>query len=64
MSVVLFEGLQDQIEVIIDVNDNPWFKRVHVGGFLDIVDIRFSIRGLDKCETRTRQDLDPTRSFS
>ena len=36
MSVALFNGLSDKIEVIVDEDNKPWFKRVHVGSFLEI----------------------------
>ena len=56
MSVVLFDGLQSQIEVIIDTERNPWFKRAHVGKFLGLQKILMSVEGLDKQEMVGRDD--------
>ena len=47
------------IEVFVDSDEQKWFKRVHVGKFLGIEDIRTSFNGLEKCEILTR--LVPTR---
>ena len=62
MSVVLFDGLQSQIEVIIDTERNPWFKRAHVGELLGQKKVLMSIEGLDKQEMVRRDDMDATVS--
>ena len=49
------------IEVLVDSRDQNWFKRVHVGKFLGIENIRTSVNDLEKCEMLTRQELVPTR---
>ena len=49
------------IEVFVDSRDQNWFKRVHVGKFLGIENIRTSVNDLEKCEMLTRQELVPTR---
>ena len=49
------------IEVLVDSRDQNWFKRVHVGTFLGIENIRTSVNDLEKCEMLTRQELVPTR---
>ena len=45
------------IEVLVDSRDQNWFKRVHVGKFLGIENIRTSVNDLEKCEMLTRQEL-------
>ena len=49
---------QDQIEVIVDADGNPWFKRAHVGKFLGLKKILMSVEGLDKQEMVRRDDMD------
>ena len=49
------------IEVLVDSRDQNWFKRVHVGKFLGIENIRTSVNDLEKFEMLTRQELVPTR---
>ena len=62
--VVAFSEIANQDETIVDTDGNPWFKQPHVGKFLDIVDIRFSLRSLDECEMCTRISLDSIQSLS
>ena len=50
------------IEVLVDSEEQNWFKRAHVGKLLGIEDIQTSLNGLEKCEILTRQELVPTRS--
>ena len=45
------------IEVLLDEQNEPWFKRAHVGKFLDIKHIVTSLEGLDDCEQRSRYEL-------
>ena len=47
-------------EVFVDSEEQNWFKRVHVGKFLGIENIRTSLNDLEKCEILTRQELVPT----
>ena len=49
------------IEMLVDSEEQNWFKRAHVGKFLGIEDIRTSLNGLEKCEMLTRQELVPNR---
>ena len=49
------------IEVLVDSEEQNWFKQAHVRKFLGIEDIRTSLNGLEKCEILTRQELVPTR---
>ena len=49
------------IEVFVGSKEQNWFKRVHVGKFLVIEDIRTSLNDLEKCEMLTRQELIPSR---
>ena len=55
-------NFEDQIEVIVDEGNKPWFKRAHVGKFLDIKHIDTSVGGLDSDEMSTRMDLEFARS--
>ena len=56
MTLALFNSIKD-IEVLIDCENKPWFKRAHVGAFLGIEDIRTSVRNLDDDEFCTREQL-------
>ena len=47
-------------EVFVDSEEQNRFKRVHVGQFLGIENIRTSLNDLEKCEILTRQELVPT----
>ena len=60
MSFQLVSNLSNEIETIVDENGNPWFKRAHVGRFLEIKHIDTSVEGLDKHEMCARKDFDPT----
>ena len=51
----------NDIEVLVDIKEQNWFKRTHVSKFLGIEDIWTSLNGLEKCEILTRQELVPTR---
>ena len=42
------------IEVILDKENHPWFKRAHVGKFLEVAYIHTSLKGLDRVESRQR----------
>ena len=50
----------NDIEVLVDGEEQNWFKWAHVGKFLDLPQIEKSLVGLDKCEICTRNDFDPT----
>ena len=50
------------IEVVIDSEEQNWFKRAHVGKFLGLPQTEKSLVGLDKCEIRVRNDFDPTHT--
>ena len=43
MTLTLFNSIED-IEVLIDCDNKPWFKRAHVGAFLGLEDIKTSVR--------------------
>ena len=34
------------VEVLFDTDSQPWFKRAHVGKFLDLTNILMSCKGL------------------
>ena len=64
MSLQSFSDLSNEIETIVDVDENLWFRRAHAGKYLRIRKIRdnyrdfsshynrlrSSIRGLNECE--------------
>ena len=56
MTLALFNSIED-IEVLIDCDNKPWFKRAHVGAFLGLEDIRTSVRNLEGDEFCTRKQL-------
>ena len=49
------------IEVVVDNEEQNWFKEAHEGKFLGIEDIWTSLNDLEKCEMLTRQELIPSR---
>ena len=56
-------NLSNKIEILYDDQNQPWFKRAHVGKFLDLSDIHKSLDKLNECEMCTRNDFEPTRSI-
>ena len=54
MSLSLLNSFSKDIEVIIDDENKPWFKRAHVGKCLGLADVDTSTRKLDGCEKRLR----------
>ena len=57
-----FEGFSlKDIEVLVDSEEQNWFKGAHLRKFWGIEDIRTSLNGLKKCEILTREELIPTR---
>ena len=48
-------------EMLVDIDEQNWFKRAHVGKFLGIEDIRSSSNDLGKSEMFTRQELIPSQ---
>ena len=60
ISFVLFEGCKDQIEVIVDADGSPWFKRAHVGKFLEITNIKTSTGGKGLREEMRERPAIPT----
>ena len=73
MSLQLVSDLSNETETIVDVDGNLWFKRAHVGKYLDIKDIKhnfkdflshythcsFSTCSLKECEMSTRNAIRP-----
>ena len=60
MSVSLFNAVPaEAIEVLTDGENQPWFKRAHVGKFLELQKILMSVKGLDECEMKTRDTVNP-----
>ena len=60
MSVSLFNAVPaGAIEALLDEENQPWFKRAHVGKFLELYDIESSLRHLDECEERARSTFNP-----
>ena len=63
MSLALFNAVPTgSIEILYDEQNQPWFKRAHVGKFLDLSDIHKSLDKPNECEMCTRNDFEPTRS--
>ena len=52
------------IEVLVDSEEQNWFKRTHVGIYLEIENIRTSLNDLEKCEMLIRQELSKTRRIN
>ena len=52
------------IEVLVDSEEQNWFKRTQVGIYLEIENIRTSLNDLEKCEMLTRQELSKTRRIN
>ena len=48
------------IEVVVDGEEQNWFKRAHVDKLLGLPQIEKSLVALDECEIRTRNGFDPT----
>ena len=48
------------IDLLVGSEQQNWFKRAHVGKFLELSQIEKSFVGLDNCEIRARNDFDPT----
>lgn len=61
MDLELFKAVPN-VEVIIDENNEPWFKRAHVGEFLNLSNIHKSLKNLDECESRNRSSFGSTWS--
>ena len=73
MSLQLVSDLSNEIEAIVDVDGNLWFKRADLRKYLDIKNIRhnfkdfpsdyirprYSICLLNECEKSTRNSLRP-----
>ena len=57
MSLQSVSDLSNEIETIVDVDGNLWFKQTHVGKFLGLKHIDTSVEGLDKCEMFTRNAI-------
>ena len=55
MTLTLFNV--EDIEVLFDCENKPWFKRAHVEAFLGLEGIRTSIRNLNGDEFCTREQL-------
>ena len=49
--------LSNEIETIVDVDGNLWFKQTHVENFLGLKHSGTSVEGLDKCEMSTRNAI-------
>ena len=50
----------NDIEMLVDSEEQNWFKRAHVAKSLGLKNIRTSLNDLDKCEILTKQELIPT----
>ena len=45
------------IEMLVDSEEQNWFKSAHVGKLVGLEDIRTSLNGLEKYEMLTRQEF-------
>ena len=59
MSLSLLNSFSKDIEVIIDDENKQWFKRAHVGKYLEIKHIDTSVEGIDKREMLARNQFEP-----
>ena len=50
----------NSIEMLVDSEEQNWFKSAYVGKFSGLENIRTSLNDLDKCEILIRQELIPT----
>ena len=50
------------IEVLVDSEEQNWFKRAYVGKYLGLPQTEKLLVGLDKCEIRARNDFGPTHT--
>ena len=50
----------NNIEVLVDSEEENWFKQVHIGKFLGLKHNDASVGGLDKCEMPNRNDINTT----
>ena len=58
MNVSLFSAVPaGAIKVLFDDQNQPWFKRAHVGRFLGLLQVEKLLNRLNKCEIRTRREL-------
>ena len=57
MSLQLVSDLSNEIETIADVHRNLWFKRVHVGKYLGIRDIKHNFKDFPLECTRPRSSI-------
>ena len=63
MSLELFNGVPARaIEVLVDAENQPWFKRAHVEKYLGLSGIHMSLKTVDKREMPARSMFDPTCS--
>ena len=51
------EFILKDIEVLVDSEEQNWFKRAHLGKFLGLKHIDTLVEGLDKCEMPARNDI-------
>ena len=58
MSLSIFNASAAAIEVLLDEQNQPWFKRAHVGKYLGYVHINTSLQGLNSEESRPRSAFD------
>ena len=50
--------------MLLDKEDQPWFKIGNVGRFLGIENIQTLLNGLENHEILTRQDPEPTQHYT
>ena len=52
------------IEVLVEGEEQHWFKWAHIGKSGEIDNIRTLLNALEKCEMLTRKELEPTQHTS
>ena len=58
--MIPLNNISSKIEILYDDQNQPWFKRAHVGSYLEITHINTSVKNLDKSEMCTRDNFEPT----
>ena len=56
--------LSNEIETIADADGNLWFKRAHVGKYLEIRNVRHNLRGFSSHYTRPKSEIEGVVPYS
>ena len=55
--MISFNNLSSEIEILYDDQNQPWFKRAHVGKFLGIASIKDSMKQIPEIDMKSRGEL-------